>query len=133
MKTPHEPTIKELRQFGLILAFILFVLFVVIPFFRDKSPTLTAVSIIVILVLWALVLPASMKHLFKLWMMIGELLGWVNTRIILGVVFVVLFLPVSIMMRLMGKDPLHLSLTKDATSYRVASTTSPPEQLERPY
>jgi hypothetical protein len=89
--------------------------------------------ITVVLVVWALVLPASMKHLYKVWMALGELLGWVNTRIILGVVFVALILPISIIMRLMGKDPLHRNLEKSTASYRVTSNQPQPDQLQRPY
>lgn len=133
MKKLPEPSKKDLRNFGLILALILGVLFVIIPYIRHKSPSMIAVTIVVILVIWALALPTSMKHLYKLWMTIGELLGWINTRIILGVVFILLFLPISIILKLMGKDPLHRLIEKKAVSYRVASTQTSPNQIERPY
>jgi polyferredoxin len=133
MKKLPEPNKQDLRNFGLILALILGVLFIIIPYFRHKSPSTVMVVITTVLIVWALVLPASMKHLYKVWMAIGELLGWVNTRIILGAVFIALILPISIIMRLMSKDPLHRRLEKDAASYRVTSIQPQPDQLERPY
>lgn len=134
MKKNQELSKRELRRFGLILALIIGVLFVVIPFwFADKPPSIIMSSIIGILTTWSMLLPQQLKYLYRVWMRIGEVLGWINTRLILGIVFVLLFLPIGIMMKIMGKDPMRRGFRQDEKTYRVASDPSPVEQLEKPY
>jgi hypothetical protein len=52
-------------------------------------------------------------------MTLGEGLGWINTRVILGVVFYGLFTPVGLLMRLRGKDPMRRNWEPDTDTYRV--------------
>jgi hypothetical protein len=52
-------------------------------------------------------------------MKVGEMLGWLNTRIILGVLFYSLFAPIGLIMRLRGKDPMRRALIPEADSYRL--------------
>ena len=40
-------------------------------------------------------------------MQLGHLLGYMNSRIILGIVFVVVLLPIAFVMRVFGYDPLR--------------------------
>jgi hypothetical protein len=63
--------------------------------------------------------PRSLTHVYRLWMRLGEGLGWINTRLILGVVFYLLFTPLGLYMRLRGKDPMRRTLAPEAESYRV--------------
>ena len=39
----------------------------------------------------------------------------------------------DIVRRLLGKDPMHRALDPDQNNYRVQSTKSPKEKLERPF
>ena len=67
----------------------------------------------------ALAWPRSLTQIYRLWMRVGEVLGWINTRIILGVLFYLLFTPLGVYMRLRGKDPMRRTLAPEAESYRV--------------
>ena len=67
----------------------------------------------------ALVWPRSLTQVYRLWMTVGEVLGWLNTRIILGVLFYALFTPMGLFMRLRGKDPMRSTLAPEVESYRV--------------
>ena len=40
-------------------------------------------------------------------MRIGLILGWINSRIILSVVFIVVLQPISLIMKIFGYDPLR--------------------------
>ena len=44
----------------------------------------------------------------KLWMRFGVLLGMIISPIIMGLIFFGLFTPYSIVIRMMGRDELHL-------------------------
>ena len=65
--------------------------------------------------------PALLLYLYIAWMKLGHILGWVNSRIILGLVFLIVLIPISIVMKSIGHDPLR---TKKFTqkSYREIKT-----------
>lgn len=83
--------------------------------------------------LWALVAPGSLGPVYRGWMRVGMVLGWVNTRIILSVMFYGILLPIGVIMRLLAKDPMARKLDADADSYRVSHAPSPKERMEKPY
>jgi hypothetical protein len=66
-------------------------------------------------------------------MKIGHALGWINSRIILGILFFLMFAPVALVLRLFGKDMLRQRLDASATTYRIASEHLPRDRMERPY
>ena len=41
-----------------------------------------------------------------MWIKIGLALGWINSQIILGLVFLSVLIPISFIMKLFGYDPL---------------------------
>jgi len=47
-------------------------------------------------------------------------LGWVNTRILLGVIFYGLITPMGLFLRLLGKDAMRRVLVQEAQTYRIA-------------
>lgn len=61
--------------------------------------------------------PIVLKPLFKVITTVGHAIGWVNTRILLGIIFYVIFTPIGILSRLLRKDLLDKRLNKDAKSY----------------
>ncbi len=61
--------------------------------------------------------PIVLKPLFKVITTVGNAIGWVNTRILLGIIFYVIFTPIGILSRLLRKDLLDRRLDKDAKSY----------------
>ena len=54
-------------------------------------------------------------------MSIGLALGWVNSRLILGLVFLFVLQPIALIMRIMGYDPLKIKKNKKS-SYREVKT-----------
>lgn len=48
-----------------------------------------------------------LKKLFNIWMMFAHALGWVNTRIILSLVYFVIITPLSLAFKLLGNDPMN--------------------------
>jgi len=131
-----KPEKRELRDFGLIMAGGLVGLFgLLFPWMGDRPIQLTTWPWMAAAAFAAcgLLLPQVLAPLYKVWMKIGAVLGWINSRIILGLVFFVLFMPVSMLFRLLGKDPMARKLEQTATSYRVESKQPKPENLEKPF
>lgn len=129
-----QPDKTALRQFGLILALILGVLFGAVPlWWLNKPPSMPVMIAVAVLLLWSLLLPRTLKPLYKLWMALGEVLGWINTRIILGILFLGLFFPISLLLKLLGKDPMRRLGDDKLTTYRIPSHSQTREHFERPY
>jgi hypothetical protein len=75
-------------------------------------------------ILWLLGLaqPRLLLPVQKGWMAFANILGWVNTRIILGLLFYVVLTPISILARFF-KDPLDRKLHDGRDSYWIRKTT----------
>ncbi len=127
-------TKQELRKFGLTTGAIVAVLFgLFLPWlFNHAWPTWPWV-VGVVLWVWAMVLPATLAPVHHGWMKVGHALGWINTRIILGVMFYTVFFLVGLVMKVIGNDPMSRKIDKSVTSYRVASRLHNKDHVERPY
>jgi hypothetical protein len=128
-----EVTRKELRSFGLLVGGIFAVIGVWPTLFRGEDLRLWAVGLAVVLILPALLWPRSLKLVYRVWMALGQVLGWINTRILLSVVFYVLFTPMGLVMRLMGKDPMRRRFEPDADTYRVVVQPRPSTHMTQQF
>ena len=125
---------KGLRKFGLVTGAIIVVLFgLFFPWLLGASLPKWPWILAGLLWLPALAYPAALQPVYHGWMKIGLVLGWVNTRIILSLLFYVIILPMAIIMRVMGKDPMARKMDPSAHSYRVKSTPHPKDHLEKPF
>lgn len=126
---------KGLRQFGLTTGAIIVVLFALLfPWVFDAT-SMPLWPWILASLLWlpALFIPSVLRPVYTIWMKIGHGIGWVNTRIILGVLFYVMILPMGLIMRLLGKDPMARKRDKSASSYRIKSISEAKDRLEKPF
>ena len=84
---------------------------------------------------WALALvqPMWLRWIYRGWMRFGLLASRVMTPLVLGIVFFGMILPIALVWRLMGNDPMRRSSDPNQKSYRVPSTESPKEKLEKPF
>lgn len=109
------PTTKDLRTFGLILACILAVFGglawrkggAAAPYWLAAAALSAAVS---------LARPDAMIHVFRPWMRVAMAIAAVNTFVILGALYYLVFTPVARVAKLFGEDFLDLSL-ESADSY----------------
>ena len=88
-----------------------------------------------LLLLIGMVIPISMKPLAWAWFGLSHLLGQVMSRVLLGIVYVLLVLPMGIIRRLLGKDSLRLKLWKhdDASCFVERPHVFAAEDLKNPY
>ena len=128
------PDKQELRKFGLIFAGMFMLIFgLLLPWIWDKPTPTWPWIVAAVFIAAALAVPMMLGPVYRLWMKIGHVLGWINTRIILGIVFFFMFVPVSLALRILGKDALKQRLDASATTYRIASEHLPRDRMERPY
>jgi hypothetical protein len=119
---PHQsifnPTERMLRQFAGIW----------IPFFGAAAAIQQFLyhrhQIAVILVILAVTIgplglawPRAIKPVFVGWMTLAYPVGWMVSRVILGILFLGLFTPVGWLLRKSGKDELGLKRRPHAQTY----------------
>lgn len=110
MKVNAVMPYKQERQFGFLFSFV----FVIVafwplwPLWPRHAPNFYWLAVAGIWLLTALVYPRILAPLYKGWMAFGHVLGWINARIILGIVFFVVVMPIGLVMRLFGKDFLRM-------------------------
>ena len=62
--------------------------------------------------------PIVLKPLYHAWMWLAYCMNFVMTRVILGALFFAVMLPISILMRIAGRDPLQKKLTEKSMWHR---------------
>ncbi len=110
---------KELRQFGLVVGGVFLGIGSWPWVWQETDPRLWALAIGAALGVLGVVSPNALKPVHKGWMAVGHVMGWINTRIILGFFFYVVLTPMGLIARLAGKDFMHMKLGASVDTYRV--------------
>ena len=116
MKSP-EIKLPSNHKFGFFFS-IIFLLASLYSYYIDSEimvyvlGTLCGTFLVITIINAKILLPLN-----KLWMKFGVLLGMIISPIIMGVIFFGIFTPIAIIMRLAGRDELHLRLKKQKTHW----------------
>lgn len=70
------------------------------------------VSVILPLVAFA---PITLRPVFKLWLKVAHAVGWFNTQVLLSIVFILVFIPTGLIMRLFREDPMKRKMLTEGT------------------
>jgi hypothetical protein len=124
---------QQLRSFGLIVAtgFALIALWPAV--FHGQKPRIWALALAATLAVFAGIAPVMLRPVHRWWMAIGEVLGWVNTRVILGIVYYILIVPIGAIRRMRAIDPMRRVLESSATTYKVHRSSRPSTHMWRQY
>jgi hypothetical protein len=133
----QEMTPQELRKFGVITGILIILLVgTLLPWiwgqqileWQKVTGTIGSVFI-----MWGLIHPSSLIFVYKPWMTVAEKIGWFNTRIIMALIFYVMFVPLGLIMRVAGYDPLKIKLSPSDDSYRILKESQSKDHMETPY
>ena len=126
---------KPLREFGLGLAALIVLLFgLAIPWLADRPLPVWPWWLGGGLAALALVWPRAIHPLYTAWVPVARVLGWLNTVVLLGLVFFVLVLPFGIYARLARKLHYEVGFDPDADTYKVRrETEGSVTDLRKPY
>jgi hypothetical protein len=113
---PKNPDSRTLRQFSW-LCIVFFGALVCSQYFRSgNTATATVLATIAVGVgLAGLSSPRLLKPVFVGWMILVFPIGWLVSHLILVLVFWGIFLPVGLVLRISGHDPLRLKKPKGTT------------------
>ncbi len=106
---------KERRDIRIV--FLIFSGFFAIFAWRYYPSILSYVLIgLVLIILPSLAFsPSILSPIFKLWLKVAHAVGWFNTQLLLSIIFILIFIPTGLVMRLFRKDPMKRKLLVDGT------------------
>lgn len=132
-----EITTADLRKFGFIMGGMFALIFgLLFPWIADKTATNWPIwPFIVMAVFWvlALVYPKILGPVNLIWTKVGNVLGFINSRIILGVMFFLLIFPIGLILKAFGKDSMNRKFLKHVETYRKKVEPRDKNNLERPF
>ena len=106
---------KEKRDIRIV--FIIFSAIFAVVAWRHYPSTLSYVLNGLVLVMLPIIsfAPIILRPVFKLWLKVAHAVGWFNTQILLSIVFILVFIPTGLVMRLLRKDPMKRKMLAEGT------------------
>jgi hypothetical protein len=127
-------TSAELRNFGLITGGIFAGLFgALLPLAHHRAVPWWPWLLGVVLAGCGASAPKLLRYPYLIWERIGRALGWVNSRILLNLLFFGVFWPAALIARLAGHDSMKRRFAPEADSYRERSDALSRTSMEKPY
>ena len=107
---------SDFRKFGITIGLLLMILAGFL-FWRGKETFgIFLVSGFVLLVL-GLTIPIILKPIYWIWMILAVILGWIMTRVILGLLFFVVITPIGMFSRRSGSKFRNLKWDQSKDTY----------------
>jgi hypothetical protein len=131
-KEPVQVNQATARKSTLIVAGVLLAI-AAWSFYRGRTRAALVLGIIGgMLLLTGLLVPPLARQFHIFWMRLAGVLGYVNSRILLSLMFYLVFAPYNLISRLVGRDPLDRR-KPGRSSYWIArkNTRQTKEQFER--
>lgn len=112
-----DPSEKQLRQFGLMMAGV-FSFFAVVFFYKNW---IIATGILGVLILFfggmGLIAPGSLLSIHNKWMRFAEVIGNFNAKVILSLTYFLVFTPIRMVASVFRDDPLNRKIEPEKESY----------------
>ncbi len=111
---------EGLVKFGRTVGGVFLLIATVVYIFRDLTTTVLVLgSVGGVLVLFGLIAPMPLKPVYKAWMGMAFVLGWIVSRVILAFFFFLVITPVAFAARVSGKKFLHTEFKTGQQSYWI--------------
>jgi len=122
------------RVFGIVFCLV-FLIIGSWPMLNQMGPHIWALSISILLLAISIFYPKLLGDLNLLWYKFGLLLHTIMNPFLLGLIFFSTFVPIGLLMRLMGKRPIPIYFSKSKDSYWIERNQSElgPETMKRQF
>jgi len=107
---------SDLRKFGITIGVILLIIAGFL-FWKEKESFQILLTFGVTLCILGIAIPFILKPIYWVWMIFATILGWIMTRVILSLLFYIIFTPIGLILRFFGKQFLELRWDKSKESY----------------
>jgi hypothetical protein len=120
LETREFSTVKgsSARAFGLVFAGI-FALIALLPLVSGHALRWWALGLALGFLVVALMRPVLLEPLNRLWFRFGILLGRIMTPVVMFVIYTLTIIPIGLILRLSGKDPMARRFDPSAKSYWI--------------
>ncbi len=106
------------RSFGVVFT-VVFAIIGLWPLIGDGTVRWWSLAVAAAILLVALVRPGLLAPFNLWWTKFGLLLHRITNPIIMGLVFYLAITPTALIMRALGKDPLHRRIDRSAKTYWI--------------
>ena len=107
---------KAIRDFGILIGIILLIIAGIL-FYKERASYQLIILLGIAFIGLGLGMPIILKPFYLVWMNFAVVLGWLMTRLILGLLFYIVVSPISLISRLFGKEFLDLKTSSLNRSY----------------
>ena len=106
------------KSFG-ILFFLVFLALGLWPLTKNSEFNLYLISIAIIFLVLGLINSKLLTPLNKIWIKFGEILGMIVAPIVMSIVYFLILTPISLVVRLFGKDLLSIKFNNQINTYWI--------------
>ena len=106
------------RSFG-ILFFIVFLILGLYPTLKGNSPNIYFIFISIPFIILGLIDSKILTPLNNAWIKLGEILGMIIAPIVMAIIYFFILTPISIVVRIFGKDLLSIKFNKQVNTYWI--------------
>ena len=100
---------KKLKEFGFLIGIAFPIIFGwIFPALRGHSFKIWTICISIPFLILAILRPNLLFYPYKVWMRIGNILGFINSHVILGIIFFIVLQPIALIMKILNHDPLRM-------------------------
>ena len=107
---------SDLRKFGITVGTILMIIAGFL-FWNEKESFQIFLKVGTILFVLGIAIPVILKPIYWIWMIFATILGWIMTRVILSLLFYVIFTLIGLILRSFGKQFIELKWDKTDSTY----------------
>ena len=131
-KVRVSATPREVRNFGFLFAGICGAVAAYLWYAGAEGWSWLLVAAVFFLIAAFIGYPL-LRPIYVVWMTFAFVLGWINTRLLLGLFFYLIVTPTGLILRLLGKDPLDQKIDRSVGSYWKLRERKPfdPARYER--
>ena len=106
------------KSFG-ILFFIIFLILGLYPTLKGNSPNIYFIFISIPFIILGLIDSKILTPLNNAWIKVGEILGMIIAPIVMAIIYFFILTPISIIVRIFGKDLLSIKFNKQVNTYWI--------------
>ena len=106
------------RSFGLLF-FIVFIVVGLWPITKGETANIYLILISLFFLIFGLINSKILSPFNKAWIKLGEILGLIIAPIIMALVYFIILTPISLIVRMLGKDLLGLKFLKKQDTYWI--------------
>ena len=106
------------RSFGLLF-FIVFIVVGLWPVIKGETANIYLILISLFFLIFGLINSKILSPFNKAWIKFGEILGLIIAPIIMALVYFIILTPISLIVRMFGKDLLGLKFMKKQDTYWI--------------